>query len=334
MKRLLIYSPNPLDGVSFYRQWGPMSALRDKVTSVSFSNNTPEYSHWTWYLNYDCALMSRPHKYEDFFFAEQCKKFRLPLWVDYDDALLHIPADNPVADTFNSEKSRKWIVAILQMADVVTVSSQLQKRWFESELKLKNVVFVPNGIDERMLSYAQPFKYNRRVFWRGSDSHLIDLLEYREQIISVMDRFNDWEYLFFGVYPSFITNFTRASNVSFHKSINLIEFFREMCTYNPMITFVPLVDHFFNRVKSNLAWLDATCAGSVALVPKFEGYTEPELPGVRYYEPKYFAKEFETLLQLPEAQLAAMHQLSWEYLKDNLLLSKINEIRLGILNNL
>ena len=272
MKKVLIYSPNPLDGVSYYRQWGPMSALHSEVQCVQFPMKYEEYSHWTWYLNYDVCLFSRPHRPNDVVFAEQCKKYGLPLWVDYDDALLHITDDNPVYTTFCSTESRRCISEILKLANVVSVCSKLQKTWLEEKMGLRNVVHIPNALDDRFLRHAKPFKMSKKIAWRGSDSHVNDLLFFKDEIKAVMEKTPRHQWLYFGVNPYFLKPETK--NWAWAKPMNLTDFVIEFCKFNPSFVFVPLIDNFFNRVKSHLAWFDATLAGAVCMGPAFEEWVD------------------------------------------------------------
>lgn len=326
MKKVLVYSPNPLDGVSFYRQWGPLSQLHDRVHAVQFPNDPAQISHWTWYLNYDICLFSRPHRLQDLAFMEECKKWGLPVWLDYDDALLQIPDDNPVAETFNSDHSKGIIAKCLELSDVITVSSKVQKIQFE-KAGLKKVHLIPNALDDRFLPYAKEFNPKGRIAWRGSESHLRDLLFYQEPIREMARK---TETLFWGIYPSFLNN---PRDVKFEKTRNQIDFIRKFTEYNPKILMVPLVDHFFNRVKSNLAWLDGTLSGSVCLVPESLEWEEPGQFRYRMGDISDFRYKLMKLLDMPDQSLREMHAESWVFIRKNLMLSKINLLRLQIIED-
>lgn len=330
-KRILVYSPNPLDGVSFYRQWGPLTALHDKLDCVSFSNQLSDYINWVNYLNYDICLMSRPHKQHDYIFALECKKFGLPLWVDYDDDLFNITPDNPVYHTFASDESRKCITEVLKMADVVSVATKTNKEWLEKNIGLDNVEIIPNAMDDRLLRHAKPFSYSNRLAWRGSDSHREDLYSFADDIASVLNKHREHQTVFFGMYARVIEEKLRyPDSVRWAKPTTLMDFIHEIARYNPKILFVPLIDNQFNRVKSHLAWFDATIAGAVCLGPNFPEWIYPGLPN---YSKLNFVKEFSDIIN-EEEFLKAMHRNSLVYIKDNLLLSKINSLRLELINNL
>lgn len=330
MKSILIYSPNPIDGVSFYRQWGPMSQFRDKFRLVSFPNDPRELQLWTWYKGYDLALISRPHRVTDLYFVSECKKWGVPVWIDYDDALLQIPDDNPVAQTFQGEAT-KYTTECLKAADVVTTSSLLQKRWFEDEMKLKNVVFIPNAVDDDFLQYKRPFSPNRKILWRGSQSHMRDLLFFKDDIMGAIEGQMRYGWLFFGINPWFFVNEKTEGRIAYHPTVNQIDFIREVTAYNAQIQIVPLVDHFFNRVKSNLGWLDGTLCGSVCVAPKWEAW---DFPGIIHYEGTSLKYALREAFSKSDQELEKLHNAAWEYILENLLLSKVNNLRLELIQNL
>lgn len=330
MKKILLYSPNYLDGVSYYRQWGPMSALHDRYQTTQFSNQMHEYTHWTWFLNYDICLFSRPHRGIDLLFARQCVKFGLPIWFDYDDALLHMTEDNPTHGLFGGQEAKQVITECLKLATVVTVCSEVQKTWLLTNLSLKNVLVIPNAMDHRLLKFAAPFKGNKRgIAWRGNESHINDLLTYQKPLRELMKENEERDWCFFGLNPFILQS--DCKNQQWIRPMNLIDFIVEFCKFNPSIVFVPLAENFFNQVKSHLAWFDATLAGGVCFAPNFENW---RFPGVELYEPSNFKREFSNLLQYSHFELKKIHQTSFEFIKDNLLLSKINELRIELIENL
>lgn len=331
MKKVLVYSPNPLDGVSFYRQWGPLSQLHEKIQAFSFPNDPAQITHWTYFLNYDICLFSRPHRLQDLAFAEECKKWGLPIWLDYDDALLEIPKDNPVSDTFSSDHSKAIILKVIELADVITTSSHLIKKQFEGMGK-KNVIRVPNALDDRFLRYAKNPKksgVNQITAWRGSESHLRDLLYYGSAIQKALKSQNQ-KALFWGIYPTFLEG--SGVGFQFEKTRNQIDFIRAFTQCFPAELIVPLVDHYFNRVKSNLAWLDGTLAGAVCLVPDWPEWQEPGQFRYRAGDREDFAYKLEKLISMPRDQKRELWQESFDFIEKNLLLSKVNSVREEIIH--
>jgi hypothetical protein len=94
---------------------------------------------------------------------------------------------------------------------------------------------------------------------------------------------------------------------------------------------VPLADSIFNRCKSNIAWIEGSFAGAVCLVPDWE---EWQMPGtVRYSNPAEYGEKMKLLLN-NNFNYRKYNDLSWEYIMDNLTLSRVNGQRIEILKGL
>lgn len=331
MKKVLIYSPSPLDGVSFYRQWGPLSQLpRDQVQCTSFSNRAEELTHWTWFLNYDIAQVNRPHRPVDVIFVEHCKKFGLPVWLDYDDDLLNITPDNPVFETFRGSQARECIQKVIQLADVISTSSLKLQRDLSRMNPHAKVWHIPNGIDDRLLRYRKPFGKRNRAAWRGSPSHLLDLFEFSQGITSGLRKMRQGECLFFGINPYMVER-PEGIEFQYHPGVNLIDFIQGLTDWNAAYQFVPLKNTLFNQAKSHLAWLDATLAGSVCLCPDGEEWPKEGPFSYKYGNTGDFDFRFRQMVGLSDSELQGYWELSWENIEKNYLLSHLNKSRLAII---
>ena len=84
----------------------------------------------------------------------------------------------------------------------------------------------------------------------------------------------------------------------------------------------PMANHIFNHSKSNCSWIETTYAGMVTVAPTaFPEFDKPGIVRNNYhgeavnrlmYDDMYYQHNFE---------------LSVNYIRDNLLLSKVNELR-------
>lgn len=334
MRKVLVYSPDPLDGLSFYRQWGPLSMMKGQVQCASFPARMEEIHHWTWYLNYDLIMMNRPNKMADLAFMNEAKKWGAKIWLDYDDDLLNIPEDNPVYETYSSETSRKVIEHAFQMADVITTPGPILKRWFDMKHPGK-CRLLPNGLDDRLLPYAKPFQMSKRVAWRGSQSHLIDLLTYAEAIAGPLRDHPGRQVLFAGINPIPVSaRIGKAAELLYAKPCNLIDFVRNYSNFHPTLQIVPLIKHRFNEVKSDLAWLDGTLVGAVSLCPSGEMWASDGMESYDFGDPNSFATEFNTLLGRTEGYLKKLWEISWDEIKSTRMVSQINKTRMEIIENL
>src|ERR1035437_2744530 len=122
MTTVLVVAPDKTDATSFYRCAGPFSALRKTNPEIQFVY--PSEMNWTYIKNSDVVFLQRPFNDEHVRVAELAKEMRVPLWIDYDDNLLELPADNPVQAIYNETKVQNNIRYMLAIADHVTVSTQ------------------------------------------------------------------------------------------------------------------------------------------------------------------------------------------------------------------
>lgn len=331
MKKVLIYSPNPLDGVSFYRQWGPLSQLpRERVQCSAFPNRAEELTHWTWFFNYDIAQVNRPHRPIDVIFVEHCKKFGLPVWLDYDDDLFAITPDNPVFETFSNKQAKECIEKVIKLADVISTSSLKLKTMLEKMNPKAKVWHIPNGIDDRLIQYRKDFGKMKRVAWRGSQSHLLDLFEFSQGITSGLKKMREGEMLFFGINPYMIEK-PNGFEFHYHPTVNLIDFIGAMTDWNAAIHIVPLKATAFNEAKSHLAWLDATLAGSACLCPNNQEWDSPGMLYYKYGDRQDFDFKFRQMAGLSEKELKEKWEESWGSIEDHFMLSHLNLMRLSII---
>jgi hypothetical protein len=160
----------------------------------------------------------------------------------------------------------------------------------------------------------------------------MDLYEYHEEIVQCINSHPKTDFVFFGCYVPNIDQKVK-DNVRWAKPVNIMDFYIEFTKFNAGIQFVPLIDNKFNRIKSSIAWLDATLAGSVCLAPRFEEWES--LPGITLYNDRVsFGNQLNSLLATSDFELKKMHDIAFEYIKDNLLLSKVNKLRMEVIESL
>src|SRR6185295_502627 len=209
------------------------------------------------------------------------KRLNKPLWLDYDDFLFDVPKDNPNYHTYMNEKAHTCLIGILSLADTVSVSTRTLKALYEKEIDVgngqtitlaKNVICIPNAYDPKFHGAQVSSNGNKLITWRGSKTHERDLMEFADPIIQFMKENKDWKIEFLGYNPWQITEQIDHSQVSHSKSREPFEYMDYLKHLNPSIHIVPLHDSLFNRSKSNIAWIEATCAGAMVIAPDWDGW--------------------------------------------------------------
>lgn len=330
MFKIIMCCPNAADSTSLYRAAGPMANLRKQIAGLQVG--FPEAFDWVVMKGADVLFLQRPHLPQHLEIAQMAKDCNLPLWVDIDDDLFNVPMENQCYAAFRDEPTREIMRQCLRLADVVTVASQALK----DELSSLNqrIEVIPNAFDESWLHNYDPInkpKDKNLIFWRGSDSHVKDLMSEAEAIGRVAIAHPELKWRFCGYLPWFYgESVLMKGKVEHVKSLAPLKYFNFLKTSNAAISIVPLVDNKLNRCKSNIAWQEATLQGAAVLAPNLP---EWQVPGVVCYKPGQFQEMLEMLLTGkidPQDSL----KTSLEYILEDLTLTKINRKRIDILESL
>jgi hypothetical protein len=120
-----------------------------------------------------------------------------------------------------------------------------------------------------------------------------------------------------------------SNNASFAKSISMLQYLKVIDQMCPTIMVVPLLDDLFNRSKSNIAWIEGTMNGAVVVAPDNGSWDQPGI--VKYESKEEFKSKTQDLINNPN-QLKELWTESFNYIKQNLTLAKINRKRYNLIN--
>lgn len=329
MKRLLINARGPSEAVSFWRAYGPFLALRHPDWQIEF--NRAGMMDWTIIAEFDALYFQRPHLKEDLDAIMVANALGRKVWIDFDDDLFSVPKFNPTAALYHNEIIQKYVRQCLALADVITVSTKLLERRLAKETG-RPIVTVPNAWNDNLLPLQKSGQVSKRkrVFWRGSSTHHQDVESQLAGLSAIHRRNPDWQWVFIGAPPSYrIDQALSGAKIFEHPFIGLLPYIRSLQTIDASIMLVPLEDCAFNRCKSNIAWQEGTFAGAAVVCPDFE---EWRIDGtVRYGEgPHAIADAFDEAV----SKSAELVKKSRETIAESYLLSKVNRLRVEILDGL
>jgi hypothetical protein len=248
----------------------------------------------------------------------------MPLWLDFDDALLEVPPDNPAYNIYAQDSIKQNIIRLCSMADHISFTTEALRESFQRHVTLPESSIIPNAYNDYLLPLKPPVtSQNSLVFWRGSDSHQGDLLEFAASYHRAMQEFPDYQYLFMGMVPWMLPP---GATFTYNKGVDIFDFFPILRnTIRPAIQVVPLIDSHFNRAKSNIAWIEAASVGAVTVAPE---WAEWEHAGVfTYNDTESFFTALDAALHLPQDERDSMAHAAWLELESNYFLSSINEQR-------
>lgn len=313
--KVYYYSPSPSDSTAYYRTSGvfPFMDTQGKFELVDVSAQTS--FGWHNMLGCQVFIMQRPFSEIHVRILQMIKSLlTVRIILDYDDDLMEVDFHNPTYQQYQA--SRNNIRECVLLADEVWVSTQS----IADSLNHPNAVIVPNAHNDSLWKIKDKCTYNpntRKIIYRGGTSHQADINHVAPSLIQVVNNNPNWMFQFLGDRYTYM-ELNCGDNYHIIPGFPIIEYFKYYYMENCNIAIFPLCDTKFNRGKSNIAWLEASMAGSAFFGNK-------ELPEFNKSGILPLG-ELETLMKEDDL-LKKANETSWEIIKDTLLLSKINKLR-------
>ena len=321
-KKVLYYALDPNDTTSFFRM-----AILGYVRNTEFElynahqilpkENGQIRFTWSSLIGYDIFLMQRPFAHEHVALLSTAKNMGLRIILDYDDDLWNVPFTNPTYQMYAEAVRSGSLDKCVSLADVIWCSTPS----IQSVIGF-NTLHVPNSHNDYLFPVKQKRKFVpglKKVLWRGGSSHAADVMEVADKMVTLMNENTDWTFMWMGDRFEYMEIRT-GDNHHIIPGMPIMEYFRYLHQESPNIMLFPLQNNKFNEGKSNISWLEASFAGAA-----FFGNTTL---------PEFNSMHINSLDNLVNAikycdmdELKQSNERSWEYICDNLLLSKINKIR-------
>lgn len=313
----------PSDSTSFYRAVGILPFIKsDEFELINVSNTT----HFSWadFTGCDIFFLQRPFTAEHLSLLTLAKDMGVKVIIDLDDDIWNVPQENPTHQLYTI--SQATLNACVELSDEVWVSTQSIK---ESALQHnKNVHVINNAWNDYLFPVKDKKSFNhktKKITYRGGSSHQADVMSIADDLVKVVNNNKDWTFTFMGDRYTYLEQ-RCGDNYHIVPGFTLIPYFKYIIEDNANAFIFPLVDNKFNKGKSNISWMEATYSGACF----FGNVSLPEFNFV-------FQRGLKVLNSFMEDvdSMWIGNQLSWEYICDELLLSKVNNQRIErILNNL
>jgi 2-polyprenyl-3-methyl-5-hydroxy-6-metoxy-1,4-benzoquinol methylase len=331
MKKIVIHAPIATDATSFYRAFGPFNKLQD-VEIINGSNEGFEYN-WHTLQNIDIVFAQRPSTHFCLNIIRVAKNCNKPVWIDYDDDYIKIPATNPRHDLYQAVSRQAQIRECMRLADVITVSTPAIKKSILEDVETDaEIIVVPNACDWSLFQKSDAPR-SKTILWRGGDTHAKDAELYQDAIKACFDKYPEYQWFFYG--HKFDWMIEHSIKTKSHKRVNFYEFedlmtyFKNLMQIRPEILIVPLEDNVFNRSKSNISWIEGTLAGATVMassLPEFVGRDGCAL----FDDQEDFVTTFDTLVTNQELSLS-LREKSLKNIPD---LDEANSLREEIIDRL
>lgn len=319
-------------GVQYYRSVVPMlSIMREYGVPVQLVLPL-EFSIFT-ASKYKILLIDRPMRESEIHCIYIAKQCGVKVWIDIDDLLWRIPRANLAARTFTEQAADRLLTAMIN-ADVITCSTTALAEHIKTEYD-RNAIVIPNAWDDFKddISAHQVATDGIKILYRGSNTHAGDLFNHR----AAFRQYNRIQFLFMGDTPWFLfREYGGGLDMVLTEPWNpdITTYFYRIHQHNPQYFIFPLEDNDFNRCKSNIAAIEATQAGAVcicpAYLPEFAGF-----PAIHYQDEKHLCEILEEI-DASDSELDQRtryeHIKAEKHIREVLALSKVNELRISIIN--
>lgn len=320
MKKVAYFSLSD-DGSSYYRIGGVLPFIVAKgLTLHNISHNNP--GSWSSMMGYDTLIMQRPSGERELGIVQQAQQMGIKVIIDLDDDILNVPEHNPAYGLYSGSNQR-FIMQAIRMSDELWVSTDGIKN---SCIRLnKNIHVIPNAHNDYLHkpSLKKPFNTDNKIcFYRGGDTHRLDLFEYQYKIADVCAKNPDWKFIFMGADNNheFLAVNKKNSNVWACNKLPTMQYFSYLYNLNPAMMICPLQDNILNHGKSNISLLEATYAGSGFVGQRFlNEFNHPFVLDMAHFD--NFAE-----YKNPN-RLKRYNEQAWDYIKENLFLSIVNQKR-------
>ena len=270
MKTLLYYHSGLETASAYYRGIGELSKIR-KESGHQFEIIPERSSAINRIVQADGIFMERPHTKEHHDVVLYARLEGIPVWVDYDDFLYGIPESNPCHKDYSDDvKSR--VESIISLADHASFSTDRLLK--EMAIEGKDNYLILNGTpkEQSWISKIEKRRKPKTILWRGSETHVEDLMSVAGAIIEFAQDNPDVKFEFMGYNPWFLTK--HLPFYQFLGGVPLGDYFIAMARMSPDAVIVPLEENTFNLCKSNIAGLEATTlSDSLVICPLFDEWT-------------------------------------------------------------
>jgi hypothetical protein len=209
----------------------------------------------------------------------------LPIIVDCDDDLLHVPSYNTSFNAYTgSAESRRVALFSLRLGDGVSVStSPLVPLYDDFNYHISH---LPNCVDPAdwesgIVDPRRASSSDVRIVFAGGIGRKADLDSIRPALESVMRQRPAVRLFFMAMMPDWVAEqwaldpVNPAANRAFFISPTDITTYRRVMTWiGPDICIAPVVSNEFNAAKSSIKVLESPFYGAASVCSDFETYAE------------------------------------------------------------
>lgn len=255
MRKILVYIPDGMSGVGYWRFYRPFSEMRKQFRGeLDFEYRNKMYIDDIY--KYDLVVFSRPSDDNALNAMRVCAGAGIPTILDIDDDLINLPKEHPLFWDYYTAKNN--LIESFSLANAIWVSTEQLLYVTDS---LKKGVIVKNAILPSELP-DKPAPFTNKWCWRGGIASQADLYFARDWYDELKTQASEFHFigydgmLFLKHGPSYRFKRWERNTEAYMDGIKKGGF---------NVIWKPLEDNAFNRSKSNIAWIEATMGGGACL---------------------------------------------------------------------
>lgn len=303
--KILVISPYSRDANSFWRCMGPLSYLgKTEGIKVTLAPDLHEKAvYWDSIIGQDLIFLHRPCRPEDCNIIRLARLYNLPVWIDYDDWLFHLPTWNANKATYHNPGIQDCMAMCLATADIVTCSTQAL---YEKFIKVnKNTIIVPNAYNPSLYPYTRADipRRNGIFVWRGTNTHNGDLRSVGQAFPRLPAPIH-----FLGSPDESVLESMDPARFKVIDPQDFMLYFKYVYQLAPKVFVFPLKDVFFNHAKSNIAFIEAIHAGAICVGPNFHEWKKPGVINYDADNHESFLKACTHAMSLPEDEFNEVYR--------------------------
>jgi len=273
----VLFVPSGEMASAFYRARIPANIAQEKGQLVAGWTDRIDLSKA---LRYDILWIQLVSSPIIIAIAKTAKEQGVKVVYDFDDRFDAILPDNPAAAVYVQQK-RDEIWELIEMADLVTVSTEPLSDFVKTRFPEKDVRVIPNYVPASIC----PRREERdpevfKILWAGSPTHRHDLAIIAPAVRDLLAAHNGKVkfYCFGETMPEALVPV--REHVELMKFVQFVDYTNELAEVGADIMIAPLVDNEFNASKSAVKALEAASCGYPILMSPVGEY--PKLVGAGF----------------------------------------------------
>jgi hypothetical protein len=213
------------------------------------------------------------------YLKELSKEHKFRIIYEIDDLVFceDIPEYNKYKPAFTDPEIRRVAQTIMELCDEITVTNDFMKDYYMSKTGNKNITVIPNYPpkfwmgnyynEKKIAENFDKFQKRPRVLYAGSGAHFdvdnrVGQNDDFAHVCRVIEATkHKYQWVFLGAYPLPLTHLVRSGEIEFHPWERLYTYPEKISKLNINAMVAPLQDNTFNKAKSDLKLIEASCYG-------------------------------------------------------------------------